>query len=169
MSNLNLIAPFQTLSLNEVAGTGYTHKCTFTMNDCNAVPAATTGSQEWNLMLLGAGYVVNKVAIYVVTPFVFSNASIVIGNLTVGDGSATSTYFSSTTQKVQGTGATSTVAAGACYITGTPVAYPVATNAQLNMTLTVTTGQALNTATAGEVDIYFSVTNLAQLAYPQSN
>jgi hypothetical protein len=172
MSNLTLIAPFQTLSLNEVAQGGWTHKVTFTMNDCNAVPSATTGSAEWNLMLLGAGYIVQSVAIYVVTPFVFSNASIVIGELQIGDGAAATTYFATAAnQKVQGTGATSAVAAGACYITTTttPVAYAVATNAQLNMTMTVTTSQALNTATAGEVDIFFKITNLAQLAYPQSN
>jgi hypothetical protein len=170
MSNLTLIAPFQTLSLNEVAGQFYTHKATFTMNDCNAVPSATTATQIWNLPLLGTGWVVLGAAIYVQTPFVFSNASIVIGELQVGDGSAITTYFATAaSQPIQGTGATSSVAAGACYVTNTTVAYPVSTNAQLQFKMTITTGQAFNTATAGEVDFYFRAVNLAQLSYPLSN
>lgn len=169
MSNLTLIAPFQTLSLNETAGQYYTHKAILTMNDCNAVASATTATAEWNLQLLGTGQAVVGTGIYVVTPFVFSNASIIIGSLQVGDGSAATTYFASTTAKIQGTGATSAVAAGACYANSTVVAYPVATNAQLNVTMNITASQAFNTATAGEVHIFFRVINFAQLAYPQSN
>lgn len=164
-----LIAPFTTLSLNEVSGNHYTHKATFTANDCNALPSATTATNSWNLQLLGAGWVVLGAAVYVATPFVWSNASVVIAQLQVGDGSAATTYFASTTQSIQGTGGGAAVAAGACYTAATQVPYPVATNAQLNMKLTITTGQAFNTATAGEVHIYFRAVNLAQLAYPQSN
>jgi len=169
MSNLTLITPFQLLSLNEVAGQFFTHKATLTMNDCNAVPSATTATVEWNLQNLPLGTAVLGCGVYVQTPFVFSNASIIIGSIQVGDGSAATTYFSSTTAKIQGTGATSAVAAGACYAVNTTVAYPVTTNSQLNVTMNITTGQAFNTATAGEVDIYFRVVNFAQLAYPQSN
>jgi hypothetical protein len=169
MSNLTLITPFTKLSANEAAGHFYTHKATLTFNDCNAVPAATTATVEWNLQLITAGHAVLGTGINVVVPFVWSNASIIIGSIQVGDGSSATTYFASTTAKVQGTGATSAVAANACYANNTTVAYPVATNGQLNVTMNITTGQAFNTATAGEVDIFFRIVNFASLGYPQQN
>jgi hypothetical protein len=165
MPNLTLLSPFQELSITEVSKGNFTHKCKITLADLNAVPSATTASVVFNLPNLGAGNVVADCAVYVQTAFTFSNASILVNTVAIGDGSSATTYL--TAKNIGGTGMTTPVAVGACYVTSTPVAYPVSTNGQLIATVAVTAAQAFNTATAGEINILFDIRNLADLAYPQ--
>jgi hypothetical protein len=167
MSNATLLTPFAPLSINEAAVGDFNYVAILKSTDLAGLAGSVVSNQTWNLMNLPAGAIVASAAIVVITPFVFSNASIIITNLGVGDGSSGTTYFA--TKNVAGTGQTTPIAAGACYLTTTGVAYPVTTNSQLSCILTVTTSQALNTCTAGEARILFSVRNLLDFGYSQSN
>lgn len=165
MATVSILTPYQALSLNEAIQGDYTHKAIIKAADVNALGATTTPG-TFNLVNLPAGYVVTNPAMCVVTPFTWSNASIVVATVAFGDGSSTTTYLSAS--NVIGTGGTTPVTAlVTVYSASVSVAYAATTNSQLKATMAITASQNFNTCTAGEVHIFWQQRLLSELCYPQ--
>lgn len=158
----NTILGAQQLAANESWQGDYTHKHSVTYLDLQALAAGN--SQVFTVEpVVAVGKVLSNPALYVVTPFVFSDGTILTATESFGDGSSATQYLPAT--NIQGAGATSPVTAGFCAAAAVVKAYTVASN--LNVTITVTAAKNLNTATAGEVFILWQERQLSELGYPQ--
>jgi len=166
MPNPSVIAGVQALSEPETAFGGYTHKAIITAADLQALATAVVTSQVFNIATIPVGMVLSNPAAYVYVPFTFSDGTILVGTISVGDTGSGTAYLAAS--NVQGTGATSPVALGASYAdTGSRVIKAYSATNTLQLTFTVTATKVLNTATAGEVHIFWEQRQLAELVYPQ--
>jgi hypothetical protein len=153
----------QQLAANETWQGDYTHKHSVTYLDLQALAAGVTSQVYTVETPVAVGKVVCNPALYVVTPFVFSDGTILTATESFGDGGSATQYLPAT--NIQGAGATSPVTAGFCAAAAVVKAYTAASN--LNVTIAVTAAKNLNTATAGEVFILWQERQLAELGYPQ--
>lgn len=102
------------------------------------------------------GTLVRLQSMKLITPFVFSDATILTSAVTVGDGGSANRYLAST-ETSTASGAAITYAPG----TGTRFAY-TATDTIL-AAFTGTAAKNLNTCTAGAIGFYLAVEDLTQL------
>lgn len=165
MASQALLTPFTPLSLNEQVTGGWTHRIIIKAADCVAAGAVNT--IDFLLPKVAVGSIVFNPSIYLVTPFVFSDATILTTTLSVGDGASATTFLAAS--NIAGTGQTTPVAAATVYVDTARVAaaYAVSTNTQLRSTITVTSAKNLSTCTAGEVHVFVEIRNLSELTYPQ--
>lgn len=155
------ITPAQQLSLQESAQGDYTHKIIVTKADLVAAGAVNTIVLTFENPVV-VGKVVSNPAVFIVTPFTFSDGTILTGTVSIGDSAAPTTYLAAS--NVQGVGATTPVLANVAYAAAVTKAYAAASN--LNLTVTVTAAKNLSTCTAGEMHIFWQERNLTELCYP---
>ncbi len=148
--------------------TGFSHKAVINYSDLTTAGA----SQAITLFpdvgysagaLMHAGWAVTKVAYRLITGFTGGNLSAM--TMTLGDGASATRYLAAATSDLftaPGTTNTKDFVIG-----GTSYAYSSAdltnSNSKLVATLAATGGN-VNTATAGQVEIYFHIADLAALS-----
>lgn len=127
----------------------YSHAVVITAADLAALPAGATGS--FTIASLVAGDVFGNVAVYLDTPFVFSDAALISSAITVGDTGSATTDLAST--ETAGVGSFVKAKAGTSSIAQTG-------NLAKTVFFTATAAHNLNTATAGKLVIVYSKISL---------
>lgn len=127
----------------------YTHVVSISFADLAALPAGNTGS--FNIASLIAGDVFGNVSVYLATPFVFSDGTLISAAITVGDTGSATTDLASTETAAAGTFITAK--AGTSWIAQTGVLAKT-------VFFTGTAAKNLNTATAGQLVVLFTKVSL---------
>lgn len=145
----------QELGMHEMARSGFTHKAIISAEQGDFTAAAL--SQVFNLAALVAGWIVGKASLRLVTPL--AGGAIATATASVGDVNSaggfitTSDIFTGSTVPIKnGDGAYLAQAGGKAYI-----------GAETLQVAVVVTGGNVNTATEGEIHVYFSLFKLADL------
>jgi hypothetical protein len=145
----------QKLSAEESWAGDYTHKAIITFADLTAAANTQTILLENALQ----GYIICNFASWLQAPFVFSDGSLVSSAITVGDAGSNNRFLTST--ELNNAGSFVKLATLQAMF-----AYTAASTA-LNVYWTGTAAHNLNTATAGELHLFWSQCNVPQLVYPQ--
>lgn len=127
----------------------FTHVVSITFADLAALANGNTGS--FNIASLVAGDVFGNVSVYLPTPFVFSDGTLVSSAITVGDTGSATTDLAST--ELNAAGSFVTAKANNSWIAQTG-------NLAKTVFFTGTAAKNLNTATAGQLIVLYSRVSL---------
>lgn len=159
------------MALNEVERkfTGFTHKVTIFEADLTAAATTQTIPIFPSSGVVTPGIAVTRTAIRVITPFTGGAVSAMVADL--GDAGTVGRYIANGSTDLFTALATNTKTP---VISTTAYAYTLknvtdgGANAQLAVKFTATGDNVVN-CTAGEVDIYFNVVDLAGMARPKTS
>jgi hypothetical protein len=154
MKNPTSPLPFETVAL-----AGFTHKATLDFNDLIALGAVANGVIQLfpTVGNAPAGTVARRVALNLTTPFVFSDGTITGCVAEVGDGNSTARLCAQTQLATAGTPVP-------YFAQSTTYAYPIADSIDIKFTAAGGATHLVNTATAGQVDVYLELVNINDLA-----
>lgn len=141
----------------EAAYSGATHRGIITFADL--VATAGAGAQAFNLAPVIAGVGVALEYAKLVTPFVFSDATLISNGVTAGDTGSANRYL--TTLETAAVVPTAITVKGGVALN--PVLYIYAAADNFIVTMTPTGGKSLNTATAGEIHFLLTMRNTVQV------
>lgn len=140
-----------TYSAEETRQTKFTHRFTVQASELTASGATQTIA----LITLQPGQMVGRVAIGLPTAFVSSDATLTSTAITVGDSGSATRYLSSTELNAAGTPVT--------WKGGTNVLNAYTTATAVNVYFTGTSAKALNTHTAGTLQVFVDVVDLTTI------